>query len=340
MAHPHVQIAKPNQCNRLLEHLDANLPEFKTQSGIVGITLNGGLSRGYGDHLSEIDISFYLDTNTFQRWQRGNAPYGNGIQRINGELYDIKFVDFTEEDVATWSSDARWDAAYAQILYDPYGHIRQLLDKNETYRPSPSDASGVMFGAWWYFKLAGDIWIYRDDPLQAHFMLNQALTELIKAIHIANREFIPHEKWLIHMSRSLDWTPTNWIQRLTQVMCEISPTQDNVINRQRYIEQLWAETDEHIVSMLDEPYPLNITQKRFYDLLLMLVKNESTPIADWENIANLSLLNSAPFNSCVTVVEDTIVFDREKCSELTQEEVYSWHYAIVEAIQAILSSKK
>jgi len=35
------------------------LPRFKEFPGVVGITLNGGLSRGYADHLSEIDVTFY-----------------------------------------------------------------------------------------------------------------------------------------------------------------------------------------------------------------------------------------------------------------------------------------
>ena len=115
MTRPIVQINKPNEKDTLLEHLYDNLPSFSALSGVIGITLNGGLSRGYGDHLSEIDITFYLESATYTKWQSGNSPIGVGIQCIDGVLYDIKIVDFTQEDVESWSTDARWDASYAKI---------------------------------------------------------------------------------------------------------------------------------------------------------------------------------------------------------------------------------
>lgn len=339
MPRPRVQVNQPNICDTLLAQLHANLPGFEARSGIIGITLNGGLSRGYGDHLSEIDITFYLESDTYEGWQQGKAPYGNGIQRIDGELYDIKFVDFAQEDVATWSSDARWDASYAQALYDPNHAISQLLAENEAYRPSPSDASGVMFSAWWHYKLAGDIWIYRDDPLQTHFMLNQSITEIIKAIFMANKEFVPHEKWLVHMSRTLDWTPTNWLQRLTQIMCDLSPTTESVKHRQSQIEELWGEVDQHIVSTLDKPYPLNIAHKWFFDLLSMLAEKKAISIERWRGITDLSMLNNAPFNLCTTITNDQVIFNTDKCVSLTSEDLYSWHFEIVRAVQETLLDK-
>jgi hypothetical protein len=49
-------------------------------------------------------------------------------------------------------------------------------------------------------------------------MFNQAVVSLVKALFIANKEFIPHQKWLIHMSRSLKWTPNDWEDRLRGAM--------------------------------------------------------------------------------------------------------------------------
>ena len=41
---------------RELYHLEKMLPEFEALPGVVGLTLNGGLSRGYADHLSKIKV--------------------------------------------------------------------------------------------------------------------------------------------------------------------------------------------------------------------------------------------------------------------------------------------
>jgi len=333
MTRPHVQINKPNTSDVLLAHLDDLLPSFIALSGVVGITLNGGLARGYGDHLSEIDITLYLESKAYEDWKQGNSPIAVGIQRINGALYDIKIINLGQEDVTSWSSDARWDASYAKILHDPTNRITPLLEENLQYIPIPSDASGVMFGAWWHFRLAGDIWIYRDDPLQAHLMLNQAMTELIKAIYIANGEFIPHEKWLFHMTRSLNWTPDNWINRASQIMCDLSPNIQNVESRQQLIATLWDEVDRYIVAMMEDDYPLRIMHRTFYKLLMMLVENTSVSIEQWQNVVNLSLLNHAPFNLCVSVVDKSIMLDRDKFTSLTADDLYEWHYDIVEAIR-------
>ena len=84
MSRPVVQIDAPNQLDTLRAHLDRRLPRFAALPGVVGITLNGGLSRGYGDHLSEIDVTFYLTPDAYERWQAGQAPFGTGIQKIDG----------------------------------------------------------------------------------------------------------------------------------------------------------------------------------------------------------------------------------------------------------------
>lgn len=332
MSRPTVHINKPNQLDSLRAHLQKTLPRFLP--GVIGITLNGGLSRGYGDHLSEIDVTFYLEPATYHEWQRGHAPFGTGIQMIDGALYDLKLTTLADD--AQWSSDALWDASYAEILYDPSGAVAALLQEKLAKRPKPADAGGLMFSAWWHYKLAGDIWIYRGDVLQGHLMLNQAVQELVKALFVANSEFIPHEKWLIHMSRSLDWQPVDWIARLTQILCDLSPTVEGLQQRQTRIAALWEEIDRFIVATIAPDYPLQVMHKYFYDLLVLLVEQGAVPVEEWETRAGLDLLNNAPFNLCTSVQDGRVVFDRAACAKITANDLYEWHYAIVKAIQARL----
>ena len=52
MNRPQVQIESENKISTLRRHLEKMLPEFEALPGVIGLTLNGGLSRGYADHLS------------------------------------------------------------------------------------------------------------------------------------------------------------------------------------------------------------------------------------------------------------------------------------------------
>ncbi len=333
MTRPQVQINKSNHIVKLRAHLNKMLPEFIALPGLVGITLNGGLSRGYGDHLSEIDLTFFLNPATYQQWQAGQAPFGTGIQMIDGALYDLKEVDFEQEKARQWEDVALWDASYAEILHDSQDAIQTLLTEKLAATPSPLAAGGPLFVAWWNYKLAGDIWMHREDALQGHVMLNAALMEIVKAVFCANGEYIPHEKWLIHMSRSLSWKPANWIERLTTLLCDLTPTIEGLRQRQQYIADLWEEINQHIIQTAAPDHPLPLTHKYFYDLMIRLVDNDPIPVTQWNELTGLDILNQAPFNACVDINDGFVTLNRGKCASLTEHDIYAWHYAIVKVIQ-------
>lgn len=64
---PYVQLTTENKLDELYKHLKSILPKLKKINGIVGITLNGGMSRGYADYLSEIDITLYLESEIYKQ---------------------------------------------------------------------------------------------------------------------------------------------------------------------------------------------------------------------------------------------------------------------------------
>lgn len=333
MQRPYVQVQATNELHNLRQHLESLLPTLKALPGVVGITLNGGMSRGYADHLSEIDITIYLKPETYQRWQSGKSPLSSGITVIEGALYDLKIVDFSAEQKRSWDSDTLWDASYAKILYDPDSLVAQLFQEKLARFPQAEDAEGHLFSCWWYFRLAGDIWIHRGDVLQGHQMFNQAVVSLVKALFIANKEFISHQKWLIHMSRSLKWTPNDWEDRLREAMSTGDMTISSLKQRQAVIEALWDEIDAYIIR--DYPdLPVPMMQKTFYELLKMLVEKQTVAITDWQSKASLELLNRAPFYGIVTIDQDRVVLDRDKLLNTKPEDMYSWHYEVLSAVIA------
>jgi len=332
MSRPYVNIAINNKINHLLKHLESIMQRFKSLPGVVGITLNGGLSRGYADHLSEIDVTFYLDCESYKKWQTDKGPIPLGIAKFDNILYDIKIINYEVEDKRKYGDIELWDLSYAKILFDTDNQIAELFEKKLSSKPNISEAHGLLWEAYWNFKLAGDIWINRGDALQGHFVLNEAIKPLVKALFIANKEYIPHEKWLIHMSRTLHWTPDNWEERLMKAMNTENLTIEGLIHRQSSIESLFNEIDNFIKTGNYTEFNLACHQKPFYDLLKNLVQMESISIEDWKKISSLSILNMEPFHRITEIYKDMIVLKKERLLSIKAEDLYSWHYEIVRNI--------
>lgn len=52
---------------------------LKENTDILAISLNGGISRGYADHLSEIDLTIYLEEDKYIKWSNSTTPISKGI---------------------------------------------------------------------------------------------------------------------------------------------------------------------------------------------------------------------------------------------------------------------
>lgn len=337
MAAPHrpaVAVDAPNLAAELRGHLDAHLPAFLAIPGVAGITLNGGLSRGYADELSEIDVTFYLDSATYAAWQTQRSPLALGIVVIDGQLYDIKAVDLADEQQRAWESDALWDASYAEILYDPHGAIHALFADKLRERPTAADAAGHMMQCWWYYRLAGDIWIRRNDAVQGHAMLNQAAVALVKALFCANQEFVPHEKWLFHMSRSLAWLPVSWPARLAAMLGTGDMSIDSLAARQALIDALWRETDDFLVAHHFDGAPVHAMQVSTYRMLDFLARRDSVTLAEWRAQGFGDIPNYEPFHAVTRIEGESIALDRQKLLALRPEEMYAWHYAVADAVRS------
>ena len=332
MTRPYVQINASNQIVALRQHLQTLLPRFISFPGVLGITLNGGLSRGYGDHLSEIDVTFYLTPETFAAWHSGKSPLALGITVIDGQLYDIKVVDYIAECERDWEEVALWDASYAETLYDPDNLVQELFAQKLGADPDPGRAEALLMRCWWYFELAGEIWIHREDALQGHHMFNQAVTALVEALFVANGETIPHEKWLLHMSRSLAWRPVNWERRLSAGMSTGDLSVESLRARQEVIRDLWQEVDGTIIEKHYPHLPVHVMQKTAYEQLKLLVDEGSMPVAEWRAQTAGDVPNGDPFHAIIRIDEGRIILDRQVLLADENKELYAWHYAVLQAV--------
>ena len=338
MQRPFVNITSKGNMEELLNELHRNMDKFLAFGQVVGIILNGGLAREYADHLSEIDLIIFLTNEQYLEYRTAKTPVPIGITMIDGYLYDIKIENYDNALTRQLSMVALWDLSYAKIVYDPEHKLADLIKNKLSHPIATSQAGGLLFDAWWNFRLAGDIWIHRNDVGQGHYVLNNAIKPLISALFIANHEYIPHDKWLVHMSKTLAWKPDNWDYKLTEALSTGKFDLSSLIVRQEAIAELWSAIDYR----LREQGGLEISfmQKYFYETLRFLIEKGKMSIADWEQVSNMDMLNSQPFHDVTHIDDGIIFFDVDRFIAIQPNDMYSWFYEVVDSVRADVASEE
>ncbi|WP_416841537.1 hypothetical protein [Haloferax sp. DFSO52] len=331
---PRPAIDHPNDLQRLREHLESTRQQFESHPDVVGVTLNGGLSRGYGDELSEIDLTLYLTADGYETWTSGRAAVPTGITVVDGQLYDIEIVQMDTFESEPWSDTEQWDRSYAEILYDPEGRLATAFDEHLDSPPGLDRAEGLLFDCWWHFRLTTACWIRRGDAVQAHHVLDNAIDPLVESLFAVNGEYLPHEKWLVNLSRSLDWRPDDWGTRLQSAVATGDGSMEAVFERRAAIASLWDDIDRFARDQSGDEIPVRWMQRTFYRALSHLVETERIPHETWDATYGNRLLSMEPFASVVSVEDEMVTLDTTALDALTAEDLYEWHYQVVEAVRA------
>ncbi len=211
-----------NRSTELLIEVDkfvATIVEKNPQ--IIGILLSGGLARGFADHFSDIDIEIFhprgFSKLILPESPRGShwTPQGNEI-----EIEKSCFEDHLDpqNDEMLWSMSNRWDKVHANILYDPKGHIANLLKSKVVFRPGEWEILHKLAGTspQWLATNVANSWVERGDIAAAHHVLNCAISLLLDYLFLSNQQFIPPDKWKLFYSKQLELLPENFEQRIHQ----------------------------------------------------------------------------------------------------------------------------
>ena len=158
-------------------------------------------------------------------------------------------------------------------------------------------------------------------------------TPLISALFVANNEYIPHEKWLVHMSGSLSWTPENWSEKLKGAMSTGDYSVQSLIDRQKHIDCLWNEINHKLCDISEFYSKLNFVQKGSYETLSRLVKKSEYTLSEWEAVNSLDSLNYEPIHSIFKRIEDMIILDKNALLSLKPDDMYIWMYEIAAEIR-------
>lgn len=330
---PYVCIEKDNRIDELMDSLIKNMNKIKEFDQIAGIMLDGGMSRGYADYLSEIDVVIFLHEDAFKSYNEKKTPIALGITMIDGYLYDIKTLNYEEELKRDYDSTTLWDLSYAKIIYDNHGELMSLFEAKLKKESEVCQAEGLMFEAWWYYRLTGDIWIHREDVLQGHYCLNNAVKPLVSSLFIANREYIPHDKWLIHMSRTLEWKPLNYDKLLEGIINTGDMSLESLYKRQQNIEILWNAIDKQLCKRIDIKNGVKLMHRGVYQALKKAVEQGIFTMEEWKEFSCISTLNSEPFFSISEIKEGKVIINKDKMNTLDDTDLYYWFLDIVKAIR-------
>ena len=210
--------------------------KFKRE-GVVGIVFLGGIARGYFDRFSDIDVIIF---------KRRNVDLGvrNEYEfEYKGFLIDYEIVNYEDMVESEWDMEMRWSFSKVKIFYDPEGKIRSLIDKKVYLREEERKwliIEGVTQSDW-YCNVVSELWIYRNDPISAHYSIYYALEELVKAIFMLNNELLPASKWRVYLVQRLKWLPKEFNEKMREVLLVKDFSLKELERRRKALNYLWQQ---------------------------------------------------------------------------------------------------
>jgi hypothetical protein len=246
---PHGRLPKNNLVQSMTEsalNLSCELEKFDE---VQGITLAGGLSRGYGDELSEIDMNIYIREEMLPRWLRGEGPIPHGDYQGNIFHMDVSFLNLNKVKAKNWGLLEKWDASYQKVALDKEGEVTKMLEEKDVF--TADEKKALAMRSYLDCTYFGDIvvrqWTLRKDPLVAHQMVTKGIPALCNLLFLANDEYPPFEKWLVNYSHSLEWKPVNWSNHLEKITLIKDITLEELDHRRNLFMNLYHEVWSKVV---------------------------------------------------------------------------------------------
>ncbi len=238
---PKPTINRKNLYSDYLKAAKAAAKELSKYSGVVGIVLSGGVSRGFADKSSEIDLGIFLDKKTYREWvYELKSPIARGDTTYNGYQFDFNQVSFDSFMKSAPEHFTKWDLSYGKVLYDKDGKMKKAL--REKTRLTEGELKGLLDKhskkVWWFPLIPEDYWFGRGDLVQAHGILNDAIKGILETLFLVNGEYIAYDKWIYNMYKSLPGLPENFHNLLQEGMLIKSFTRRDVLRRVKAIKEM------------------------------------------------------------------------------------------------------
>jgi hypothetical protein len=277
-------IASCSTENRWREYRDILEPfarRLASKDETVGVVVLGGLadggSRMFADEVSDLDLAVVVTLDLppplldlpFERFGAAVQPYlpswlPNFKFRVPGEatLDGVPIDIDTHQLILEYESQphVRWNPAKleayantAEIVYDPAGRIRELIDRKVADGRRQLDASLIVLAA--RGPILGEVDVSRLTRrgllLHAHHILGILLDDVVAAIYAANECFPPDRKWRIAGLEDLPWHPRGVATRVSEAMLVHAHSPSDVERRRDLVLRLLMDVREHCERTFD-----------------------------------------------------------------------------------------
>ena len=271
---PHGKLPDKNLIEEMTESALNLTCELEKYGEVQGITLGGGLSRGYGDMLSEIDLNIYFDEEMLPVWLRGEGPLPHGDYQGNPFHMDVSFLNLHKVKAEKWGLLQKWDASYQKVLLDKEGEVEKMLKEKDVF--TAEEKKALAMRSYLDCTYFGDIvvkqWRLREDPLVAHQMVTKGIPALCRLLFLANDEYPPFEKWLVNYSYSLKWKPINWSNSLEKITLIQDLSHEELNRRRNLFMELYHEVWAKVVG--DEYRNTGLLELEALEILNYVIKNK------------------------------------------------------------------
>lgn len=253
-----------NQFKPVAERLVSEISSVKSVSSII---LLGGLTRGFMDKFSDLDIMVLLETfdnSLKQRVRKIGAKAELTDLDLDLEIYST--ADFRAE---AWDDMDRWEYSHAKVAFDPEGEIGKIItDKLKVPESFWTERIAVhVEHLKWYCcppdETAGTIseaWMERGDLTAAHYCLNYALEVMLELAFALNHEFVPAPKWRLYYSYKLRRLPEGFKKDMEEALKVESFSLKELRRRLKAIRVMWSK----IVPIVKDETNLTIAQLHTY----------------------------------------------------------------------------
>jgi predicted nucleotidyltransferase len=218
-----------NQIREFSKVAKALTSKIGSHKGVAGVILIGGLTRGFADKYSDVDMITLLSRKD-ENLRKKLKEIGSDEQKRSGIDIDLE-VHFLEDFRARkWDEMFKWELKVSKVFW-----LKRIVICSEYlkwYCCPPKEHMGTMVEAW----------VERGDMVSAQYCLSYAFDLLIRIMFALNKEFLPAPKWRVFYSYTLRWLPTDYKKLLKKALTIMGFSKHDLNRRMKALKQIWRET--------------------------------------------------------------------------------------------------
>ncbi len=240
----------PNQIDTFRRVAERLVSRISTYEGVCGIVYLGGLTRGFADAFSDLDITVFLGKDD-KGLQKAIRSIALNEEKRSGLEIDLMIDHFKDSQKREWDEIERWDFSKAKVVFDPEAQIQELFEEKLSMSHDFWINRIVTLAAYlsWYccpneegVGTITEAWTDRGNLVAAHHCMSYGLDLLLEMVFALNREFLPPPKWRLFDSYDLKWLPHDYKDLVQEAMIVSSFSKGDLDRRLNAVRQLWRRT--------------------------------------------------------------------------------------------------